>query len=412
MGRIKKLLMGVTNRSSYNKVKTIIRNLPNGVEPFLLLGNSLWLYKYGEVHRLIHEDFPDIGVFKASMAVEGDDLNKMPKSVGVGCVEVATIVDHLRPDLMLTVADRYETLATATVAAYCNIPLIHLQGGEISGTIDDKVRNTITQLADYHFPATYEAYRRVREMLCRGSIMPGDDAQHTETDKDIWNYGCPAMDLMIGMKGMPFLREARYGKWTFNDYKETHVDVMSQAFDVLNSVGHGDILTCQQPYIMIMLHPDTVYPIEEEMLENFFHMMNSYDYPKIVFWNNIDPGGEKIAKEIRIAERYLKHPVRYVRHIEPEVFGALLYNTSLLIGNSSAGIREATFMGTPSISIGQRQEGREHGKNVRIIRWQLSKVRDAIKEMIDQPGIPSAMYGNGDAGQKIALQIGEICDEI
>lgn len=401
MGRRKKLLIAVTNRSSYNKVKTIIKSLPKNVEPYLLLGNSVWLYKYGDVHNKIYEDFPHVGIYKVSMAVEGDDLIKMPKSVGVGCIEISTIIDNLKPDLMLTVADRYETLATATVASYCNVPLIHLQGGEVSGTIDNKVRHAITQLADWHFPATYKAMMKLQDVK-----FP--------VEENLFNYGCPSMDLMIGMRGMPMLRDCRIGGNPYNDYKDTHNEVMLKAFEEVDRHGHGDTMEACFPFIIIMLHPDTVNPISTEQIDNLMATINNnIPYQKLIFWNNIDPGGEIISKEIRFTEsRFWRDKVRFIKHIEPEVFGALLYNCSLMIGNSSAGIREATFMGTPSISIGQRQEGREHGDNVRIMRWQLSGVRQAIKEMLDKPGIPSNIYGDGNAGLNIALKIGEIANAI
>ena len=382
-------------------MKTIIRCLPKSVDPYLLLGSSIWLYKYGNVYDQIYDDFPDIGIYKASMTIEGDDLIKMPKSVGVGSIEIATIVDNLKPDLMITIADRYETLATATVAAYCNIPLIHLQGGEVSGTIDDKVRNTITQLADYHFPATNLAATRIATM--RGSR------------ENIWNFGCPSMDLMIGWDFMKTLYRNKLAESFDADHKQLCKNGRLTAFAKVNAHGYGDEITNEKNHIIVMIHPDTKNPITRKNIDTLFDVLNGYEnYQKIVFWNNIDPGGEMISKEIRFTqERYWNSPVRFLKHIEPEAFGALLYFASAIVGNSSAGIREASFIGTPSISVGDRQRGREHADNVRFSDWDEYELRCNVKRAVCSiHPYSSALYGVGDAGMRIAAKIGEIADAI
>lgn len=256
----KKLIVAVTNRSSYNKVKTILRNIPAHVDPVLLLGNSIYFYKYGYAYQNIKNDFPDLKILKTTIAAEGDDLAKMPKSVGMGCLEIPTLLDNEKPDMVLTVADRYETLATAVSASYMNIPLVHLQGGEVSGTIDNKVRDAITQLADYHFPATADAADRLMQ------TKPQDHAR-------IWNMGCPSMDL-------------------FHTYMDPYV-----VGEEINKHGHGDLINIHERFIIVMLHPDTKgSPVDVKVV---LAALDEFPVQKIIFWPNIDPSNDTIAKEWR-----------------------------------------------------------------------------------------------------------------
>lgn len=389
----KKVLIAVTNRSSYSKIKTIIRHFTDTVDPYLMLGNSIWMYKYGNVEHYIREDFPGIQTYKVSMAVEGDDLSKMSKSVGMGAIEVSTVIDNLNPDLVVTVADRYETLATALSAAYVNVPLVHIQGGEISGTIDDKVRNSITQLADYHFPATAIARSRIFEMKPK-------DYNH------VWNYGCPSMDLMIGWKNM---KEVFNMVGYTSDLCDKQDNVKQVAVMHVNQHGTGDYLDWKMPYIIVMLHADTKCPITWEQLEEFMEAVRQCPTQKIIMWNNIDPGGEVISKELRFTQdNYWNENVHFVKHIDPEAFGALMYFSSCIIGNSSAGIREATFLGVPSITVGQRQQGRECGQNVFRCHWDKTQISAILRAQLCMKYPHDPLYGSGDAGRKIAAKIEDI----
>lgn len=367
------MLIAITNRSSYNKVKTIISNLPSSVEPELLLGGSLYLYQYGLVGKIIEDDFPDIKKWKVSMMVEGDNTTKMPMSVGIGCLTIPTILENNKYSLIVTVADRFETLATATAASYTNIPLAHIQGGEISGTIDDKVRNAITQLSDYHFPATCDAADRIANM--KMSDM-----------ERIWAHGCPSMDLMANPASL------------------------KDCATYLNLHGMGDEFV-PKPYIIVMMHPDTTgEPVNEEHMSVLCEALNNYGCQKVIFWNNIDPGGGVISKTWRmVRDNFWKDRVRYIRHVPAEIFAGLMKNARMIVGNSSAGIREASFIGTPSVSVGTRQAGREHGQSVVFSTFNYSDIMHNM-DMMGKTNVflKNDIYGDGHAGEKIANQIEEI----
>jgi len=276
----------------------------------------------------------------------------------------------------LTVADRYETMATAIAAAYVNVPLTHLQGGEISGTIDDKVRNAITQLADYHFPATNDAADRIMQM------KPKDHDR-------IWNFGCPSMDLLT----------------------ECIADLNMMEKE-LNSHGVGDKINLHDPYMIVMLHPDTQGAmVTYKEVRIVFGALDQFPHQKIVMWPNIDPGSDAIAKAWRLNEVLdWSAPIRYVRHLDSELFSALLISCSCIVGNSSAGIREATFLNLPSVTVGDRQKDREHGLNVFRTAFHEKAIKEAVERQMNMVFPFNPMYGDGNAGAKIGAQLGRILD--
>ena len=395
---MKKLLISVTNRSSYNKVKTIVRNLPPDIRVTFLLGNSINLYRYGGIGVRIGSDFPKARLLRVHLAVEGDDLHKMSKTVGMGILEIATILDNEHFDAVLTVADRFETMAVAIAASYANVPLIHLQGGEVTGTIDNKVRHAISQLADIHFPATKQSGIRL---------------SHIVTSKDIYSYGCPSMDLLIEDERVAMLREWAYDGCPFP--KHIYDDLVDDTTKLVNSTGTGGTIDTGKPFIIVMLHGDTT---DNTFTGNIYHLRDALNYmgmQEVVFWNNIDPKGDSIAKmwrERQIRRRDKKQQVRYIRHLSPEDFGGLLILSSCIVGNSSTGIRESSFLGVPSVNIGDRQHMREHGENCFSVTLYKRDIVDGVNYNIMQKQDgnikPINLYGDGESGNLIAGEIANV----
>ena len=267
----------------------------------MLLSNSINIYRFGGICELIKSDFPEVRCLYAHVAVEGDDIYKMSKSVGLGIIEVSTLLANEKFDAVLTVADRYETMAIAISASYANIPLIHLQGGEQTGTIDDRVRNSITQLADIHFPATeFAANRlRIRARDCR----------------NIYNYGCPSMDLFCSGN----LYKLRSGSDNASDDAMCLGDMIDDTSHTVNNTGTGDTINVEKPYVIVMLHADTT---DELFHEKMFHLrdaLNHIGMQEVVFWNNIDPGGDTIAKMWRDRQHVPSNRsarIIYIRHLQ------------------------------------------------------------------------------------------------
>ncbi|MEP6915002.1 MAG: UDP-N-acetylglucosamine 2-epimerase, partial [Acidobacteriota bacterium] len=161
----RKVCVVVTARPSYSRVQTALRAINDDpcLELQLVVAASALLDRYGSAVDYIERDGFEIAA-KVYSVLEGTNPTMMAKSTGLGLLELATVLDNLRPDVVVTVADRYETLSTAVAAAYMNIPVAHIQGGEITGSIDEKVRHAVTKLADVHLVSTAKAAERVIRM--------------------------------------------------------------------------------------------------------------------------------------------------------------------------------------------------------------------------------------------------------
>ena len=179
---MRKICVVITARPSYARIKTVLESVRNhpDLKLQLVVGGSALLERYGPAIKVIEADGfkPDAVVH---MVVEGENLVTTAKSTGLGVVELATILDNLKPDVVVSVADRYETIATAIAASYLNIPVAHVQGGEVTGSIDEKVRHAVTKLANLHFVSNQQAADRV--------IRMGEDP------KTVFATGCPSVDL-------------------------------------------------------------------------------------------------------------------------------------------------------------------------------------------------------------------------
>ena len=162
---VRKVCVVITARPSYARIKTVLEAVKAHpkLQLQLIVAASALLERYGSVVDVIRQDGfePDSVVY---MVVEGENLVTTAKSTGLGVVELATIFDNLKPDVVISVADRYETIATAIAASYLNIPVAHVQGGEVTGSIDEKVRHAVTKLSNLHFVSNDKAAERVIRM--------------------------------------------------------------------------------------------------------------------------------------------------------------------------------------------------------------------------------------------------------
>ena len=180
------ICVAVTARPSYSRIKSALRAIERhpDLNLQLVVGASALLHRYGDTIDYIDRDGFPIAA-RVYMVVEGENPIASAKSTGLGLVELATIMDNLKPDIVVTIADRYETLATAVAASYMNLPVAHVQGGEVTGSIDEKVRHAVTKLSNLHFVATSKAAERVVRM--------GEDPQA------VFVTGCPSIDLAVSI---------------------------------------------------------------------------------------------------------------------------------------------------------------------------------------------------------------------
>ena len=173
----RKICAVVTARPSYSRIKTALKAIqehPN-LELQLVVAGSALLGRYGNAVKVIENDGFKIDE-KVFMVLEGENPTAMAKTTGLGVMELSNVFYNLKPDAVITIADRFETIATSIAAAYQNIPLVHIQGGEVTGNIDEKVRHANTKLADLHLVASEDARDRV--------IKLGEDPKY------VINTGC------------------------------------------------------------------------------------------------------------------------------------------------------------------------------------------------------------------------------
>lgn len=366
----RKVCVVVTARPSYSRIRTAlqaIRAHPN-LELQLVAAASSLLEQYGDAVKYMEQDGFQIAS-KVYMVVEGENLTTMAKTTGLGLLELATAFDNLKPDVIVTIADRYETIATAVASSYMNIPLAHVQGGEVTGTIDEKVRHAVTKLADIHLVSTRKAAENV--------IRMGEDPSA------VFVTGCPSIDIAARIIASPELDFDPFSK-----YKGVGVE-----FDF-----KGD-------YLVVMQHPVTTeYEQARAQVTETLHAIKEIGLPTFWFWPNVDAGSDGTSKGIRVFRELAKPDnIHFFKTMEPEDFLRLIYNSRCLVGNSSVGIREASFLGVPTVNIGTREAGRERGRNVMDVGYEKNEIKAAIRAQITNGKYPSdPLYGNGDAGQRIA----------
>jgi UDP-hydrolysing UDP-N-acetyl-D-glucosamine 2-epimerase len=369
----RKICVVVTARASYSRVKTALRAIKNHpeLELQLIVAASALLDRYGSAYSVIERDGFDI-TSRVYNVLEGENVTTSAKTTGLGIMELSTVFDNLKPDIVVTIADRYETMSTAVAASYMNIPLAHIQGGEITGNIDEKVRHAITKLSDYHFAATEIAKKRI--------IQLGENPDF------VFNTGCPSIDLAMEVK---------------NDDSYSF-----EPLEKYGGVGKGkDAFKKEDGYIVVMQHPVTT-EVEQskENVEVTLNAIKEIKKPTFWFWPNVDAGADGTSKAIRIfREQNHGLPIHFFKNMEPKDFLYLLKNSKCLVGNSSVGIRECSFLGVPVVNIGTRQNRRERGNNVIDTSYDVNEIKQAINYWLENGDVePSDVYGGGDAGEKIA----------
>lgn len=376
MSRKRKIAVIVTARPSYSRVRTALQAIRDHeeLELQLIVAASALLDRYGSAVNYIEKDGFQISA-RVFNILEGENLTAAAKTTGIGILELSSVFDNLKPDIVVTIADRFETMATAIAASYMNIPLAHIQGGEVTGNIDEKVRHSISKLADYHFVASEGAYERV--------IKLGEEPE------SVFNTGCPSIDLAHEVKLDPSFQEdplIKYG-------------------------GVGADLDVNEDYIVVMQHPVTnEYEESRKHIVETLEAVDRLGVPTFWFWPNVDAGSDGTSKGIRAyrEQNKISH-IHFFKNMEPTDFLRLLANSKCLIGNSSVGIRECAYLGVPVVNIGTRQNRRDRGHNTLDVGYSADEIQGAVSHWLssERPA-SSEVYGGGKAGEIIADQLAKV----
>jgi UDP-hydrolysing UDP-N-acetyl-D-glucosamine 2-epimerase len=372
----RKVCVVVTARPSYSRVQTALRAISQStcMELQLVVAASALLDRYGSAVDYIERDGFEIAG-KVYSVLEGANPTAMAKTAGLGLLELATVFDNLRPDVVVTVADRYETLSTAVAAAYMNIPVAHIQGGEITGSIDEKVRHAVTKLADVHLVSTERAAERV--------IRMGEDPAM------VFVTGCPSIDIAATMLEDPRLD-----------------------FDVFERYGGvGPRANLSNSYLVVMQHPVTTeYAQARRHVTETLRVVQGLGLAALWFWPNVDAGADGTSSGIRtFREEHDPQNIHFFKNMAPVDFLKLLHNSRCLIGNSSVGIRECSYLGVPVVNIGSRQAGRDRGCNVVDAGYDCEEIAAAVRQQLSNGRFAtSPLYGDGHAGPRIARHLSEV----
>ncbi len=364
----RKICVVVNSRANYGRIKSVMRAVEDhpDLELQTIVGASALLYRFGHAVDNIRADGfePSATVYSI---VEGENPTTMAKSTGMAIMDLSTQFENLRPDVVLTVADRFETIATAIAASYMNIPVAHTQGGEVTGSIDESVRHAVSKLAHLHFPATDLA----KDYLLRMG----------EEESRVHMTGCPAIDLIADL------------------------DLSLPPDLFISNRGVGATLDPSQPYLVVLQHPVTTeFGHGFEQVQETLAAVLALDMQTAWLWPNVDAGSDDVSKGLRMhREVNGDGKLHFYRNFTPEDYARLIANAACLIGNSSSGLREGAFLGTPTVDVGTRQARREHGENVVHAGYDRAEIEAKARQQINHGRFPkSTLFGDGSAGRQIA----------
>ncbi len=373
----KKICIVVGSRANYSSIKATMQAVKDhpDLELQVVATASAVLDRYGNVVKLMKADGFKIDA-ALHILIEGETPLTMAKSVGTGLMELPTVFDNLKPDIVVTVGDRYETLSTTIAAALMNIPLAHTMGGEVTGTIDESIRHAITKMAHIHFAASEDAKERI--------IKLGEDPAF------VFNVGCPRMDLV---------REVI-----------DHIDNVDLS---PLKLGVGSDIDVTKPFVVVSQHPVTTeYGDGERQITETLKAVKAIGMQSLVLWPNSDAGADDIARGMRKwREQGLDENMHFYKNLPTDIYIYLMKNTACLIGNSSSGVREGAFIGTPVVNIGSRQDSRERGQNVIDVETDSVAIEAAIRKQVEHGHYAlDQIYGDGHAGENIAKILSELGD--
>jgi UDP-hydrolysing UDP-N-acetyl-D-glucosamine 2-epimerase len=270
------------------------------------------------------------------------------------------------------IGDRFDVISPVIAAAYMNIRVAHTMGGEVTGTIDESIRHAITKFAHYHFPANLEAANRI--------IRMGENPSH------VFNVGCPRIDSVKNILKL-----------------KTNSQTLGNELKKFKGVNFKGIL--EKDFLLVSMHPVTTeFGLNRQYMIDLLGILNELKMQTIMLWPNADAGSDEISKAIRTF-REIERPewLSLFINLPFTTYTQLMMKTKCLIGNSSSGIREGAFIGTPCVNIGTRQNGRQKGRNVIDVDNSVEQIKKAILKQIKRGRLGSdSAYGKGMAGDKIA----------
>ncbi len=368
----KKIAVLIVDRANYGRLLPILKELRNdpNVELQIICSGTMLLDRFGRAERIVEEDGFTISS-RVYMELEGSNPVTMAKSIGIAVMEFTNEFQRLAPEILLVIGDRYEAFGAVIGAAYMNICIAHVQGGEVSGSIDECARHAISKFSHYHFPST----ERSKEYLIKMGENP----------ETVFNFGCPVVDVIKSM------------------------DLMLNE-DVFN-LGVGATISSEEDYFLVVFHPTTTdYGNQNEKVDELLDALHELEHPTVWLWPNVDAGSDYISRRLRqYREQNGDKWLRLIKNFTPTNFQKVLANAKCAIGNSSSFVRDSTVSGTPVVLVGNRQFGRETGENCIKVECLKSKIKQAIESHLENGRyLESTLYGENGGSKKIARKLMEV----
>jgi len=368
---MRKIAVVTGTRAEYGIFRPVLRAIKGNRQLSLsLIATGMHLSdEFGRTVKEIERDGFKVGA-EVEMLHTKDTGAAMAKSIGNCASKMASVFERVKPDVLLLLGDRAEMLAAAVAASYMGIPIAHLHGGEVSGSVDDSVRHAITKLAHVHFPATRESADRIIKM--------GEDRSR------IFVVGAPALDTILNER-LPGRAELskKYG------------------------------LDLSKPVLLVLQHPVLTEAGEAAgQMKETLDAIVELKHQTIVIYPNADAGGRRM---INVIKKYARYPfIKSFRSIPFSDYLGLMGVAGVMVGNSSSGIIEAPSFRLPVVNIGSRQKGRERSTNVIDVGHSRAEIVKAVKKALYDKKFREKVrkcknpYGDGKASQRIVKVLGEM----
>lgn len=369
MANKRKIAVLTGKRGGFGAMKPMLRLIQESedLELQLIVTDQHLNNKFGRTVKEVEREFPIAAA--VDMEQKGDAPVDRALALGRGHLGMTKALVNLTPDILVLYGDRGEVLVAATVATSLGIPIAHIQGGDLSGSVDEQVRHAVTKLSHLHFPSNKESADRILAM--------GEE------------------------------------KWRVHTVGDNHVDeIVDGKFCSSKEVAEQLCLDLERPIAIVLQHSETTEPEKSysQMQETLLALKDT-DYQTVVVHPCSDVGYQGILDAIA---DYCKDSNFQVHvNLDAPLFWGLLGSADVLVGNSSAGLVEAPYFKLPVINVGRRQEGRLRAENIIDVAHDRYAIKDALKQLSDVNFIKSCKncsrpYGDGTAGKKISSILGSI----
>ena len=347
----RKICFVITSFIHYSRNLLVLEELKkrSDVDLHVIIAGTALLSKYSSKHAHIKENLLKDGfknLYEIHFNLEGSEPTTKAKTAGLGVIEFSSFYNQIKPDVVVVRGDRFEVLAATTAASLMGLPVAHIEGGDVSGSIDESIRHAVTKLSNIHFATNEDSKQRLLSM--------------GENPKYVFNFGSPDIEMAI----------------KFANGRGNTIDV--------SKTGSGGSVDRKGDFLVVFYHPVTteLHNIKKNT-QTLIDSIHELGIPTIWFWPNFDTGAEEISQVLRsFNDNVIGHKIRFMRYLPPKEFLSILNTSTCLVGNSSSGIKECSYLGVPVVNIGTRQAKRLRGKNLIDIGHDKNAIKRAIKKQL------------------------------